>query len=96
MFIFDSHSRNTNGYHDPNGKAILLEFCLVTSQNSYIKPFYEDSTNISLKTKYDLQYISVEMVQQNETEILTKIRLKRKYSHHKSYYEENKNQKVDH
>ena len=71
-------------------------FCLVTSPNSYIKPFYEDSTNISLKTKYDLQYISVEMVQQNETEILTKIRLKRKYSHHKSYYEENKNQKVDH
>ena len=25
VFAFDSHSRNTDGYHDPNGKAVLLE-----------------------------------------------------------------------
>ena len=25
VFAFDSHSQNTDGYHDPNGKAVLLE-----------------------------------------------------------------------
>ena len=26
VIIFDSHSRNTNGYHDPTGKGLQLEF----------------------------------------------------------------------
>ena len=26
VIIFDSHSRNTNGYHDPNGKGLQLGF----------------------------------------------------------------------
>ena len=26
VIIFDSHSRNTDGYHDPNGKGLQLEF----------------------------------------------------------------------
>ena len=94
-FVFDSNSRNTDEYHDPNGKTILLEFCLVGLLNSYIKSFYENSTSISLETHYDLRYINVEIVEQNNTEILTKIRLQIKYSYHKSYYENNKKQKVD-
>ena len=95
IFVFDSHSRNADGYHDPNGKAILLEFCLVSSLNSYIKSFFENNTSISLETQCDLQCISVEIVEKNKTEILTKIRLKRKYVYHKSYYGKNKKQKVD-
>ena len=46
VFVFDSHGRNTYGYDDPNGKAILLEFCLVSSLNGYIKSFYENSTSM--------------------------------------------------
>ena len=95
LFVFDSHSRNADGYHDSNGKAILLEFRLVSSLNSYIKSFFENSTSISLETQYDFQCISVDIVENNKTEILTKIRLKREYVYHKSYYEENKKQKVD-
>ena len=95
LFVFDSHSRNADGYHDSNGKAILLEFHLVSSLNSYIKSFFENSTSISLETQYDFQCISVDIVENNKTEILTKIRLKREYVYHKSYYEENKKQKVD-
>ena len=72
-----------------------MEFCLVSSLNSYIKSFYEKTTSISLETQYDLQCISVEIVEKNKTEILTKIRLKRKYVYHKSYYGKNKKQKVD-
>ena len=90
VFVCEFHSRNTAGHHDANGKAILLEFCLVSSLNSYIKFFYENSTSISLETQYDLQCISAEVVQENKTELLTKIRLKRKYLYHKSYYEKKK------
>ena len=50
---------------------------------------------ISLETQFDLQCISVEIVQNDKKEILTKIRLKRKYVCHKSYYEKNNKQKVD-
>ena len=87
LFVFDSHSRNADGYHDSNGKAILLEFHLVSSLNSYIKSFFENSTSISLETQCDLQCISVEIVENDKTEILTKIRLKRKCLYRKSYYE---------
>ena len=52
-----------------------MEFCLVTLLNSFSKYFYENSTSISLETQYDFQYINVEIVLQNKTEILTKSRL---------------------
>ena len=52
-----------------------------------MKSFYENITRISLEAQYDLQYISVEIVEQNKTEILAKMKLKRKYSYHKFYYE---------
>ena len=68
---------------------------MVSSLNSYIKSFFENCTSISLETQYDLQCISVEIVENDKTEILTKIRLKRKCVYHKSYYEKNKKQKVD-
>ena len=92
LFVFDSHGRNAD---DSNVKAILLEFHLVSSLNSYIKCFFENCTSISLETQYDLQCISVEIVENDKTEILTKIRLKRKCMYHKFYYEKNKKQKVD-
>ena len=70
--------------------------CLVSSLNFYIKSFYESSTSISLETQYHLQCISVnEIVQQNKTEILTKISLKENNSYHKSYEKKKKKQKVD-
>ena len=64
-----------------------MQFCLISSLNTYIKFFYENSTSISLETQYDFQCFSAEVVQENKTELLTKIRLKRKYLYHKSYYE---------
>ena len=60
---------------------------MVSSLNSYIKSVFENSTRISLETQYDWQCISVEIVENDKTDILTKIRLKRKCVYHKSYYE---------
>ena len=37
VYVFDSHSRNSNGFHNPNGKAILLKFCSINSLNNYVK-----------------------------------------------------------
>ena len=45
LFVFDSHRRNGVGYHDPNEKAIILEFRLVKLLNSDIKSFFENSTS---------------------------------------------------
>ena len=72
-----------------------MKFRLVSSLNSYIKSFFENSTNIFLDTQHDLHCISVEIVENDKTEMLTKIRLERKCVYHKSYYEKNKKQKVD-
>ena len=61
VFLFDSHSRNTYGLHDPNGQAVLLSFSTVSSLNNYIKSFYEFSSNMSSETRHDLQYISIDI-----------------------------------
>ena len=41
FFIFDSHGRNTTGFHDTNGKVVLVKFSAISSVNNYIKTFYE-------------------------------------------------------
>ena len=69
LFVFDLHSRNADGYHDSNGKAILFEFRLVSLLNSYIKSFFENSTSISVETQYDLQCTSVEIVENDKKNI---------------------------
>ena len=83
FFIFDSHSRNTTGFHDPNGKAVLLKFSTLSSVNNYIKTFYEN--NISFQTQYNLQYINVEIMEASKNGILDILRRKRKASYNKSY-----------
>ena len=37
IFLFESHSGNIEGFPDPNGSAILLEFRLILSLNNFIK-----------------------------------------------------------
>ena len=90
VFLFDSHSRNINGRHDPNGQAVLLKFSLLSCVNNYIKSFYEDSLNISPETQYDLQYISVDLTEESKNQIVSVIRRKRKSTANHSHYQQNK------
>ena len=53
FFLFDSHSPNIDGFNDPNGRAVLLEFCTMMSLNNFIKSFFERCTGVSLETQYD-------------------------------------------
>ena len=84
MFLFDSHSRNTYGLHDPTGQAVLLSFSTVSSLNNYIKSFYEFSSNMSSETRHDLQYISIDITAKIRKEIVSKLGSKRKAVYNKS------------
>ena len=40
FFLFDSHICNIDGFNDPNGRAVLLEFRTMMSLNNFIKSFF--------------------------------------------------------
>ena len=61
FFLFGSHSHNIDGFNDPNGRAVLLEFRTMMSLNNFIKSFFENCNGVSLKTQYDLQYIGAQI-----------------------------------
>ena len=95
FYVFDSHSRNSKGFHDPNGKAILLKFCSITSVNNYLMVFY--SSIVSLDTQYDLQYVSIDIDRNSINEIKVKLQRKRKLQYNNSYNskEEAKKRKIE-
>ena len=95
FYVFDSHSRNSKGFHDPNGKAILFKFCSITSVNNYLKVFY--SSIVSLDTQYDLQYVSIDIDRNSINEIKVKLQCKRKLQYNNSYSskEEAKKRKIE-
>ena len=68
MFSFDSQSHDTSGFHEPNGKAVLRKFSVVSSLNN-IKHFFESSSNNSLETQYSLQYISIDITEETRNEV---------------------------
>ena len=84
VFLFDSHSRNTCGLHEPNGQAVLLSFSTVSSLNKYIKSFYEISSNISSEAQYNLEHISIEITNEIKMEIVCKLGRKRRTVYNKS------------
>ena len=57
FFLFDSHIRNIDGFNDPNGRAVLLEFRTMMSLNNFIKSVFENCTGVSLETQYDFATI---------------------------------------
>ena len=79
------HSRNIDGFNDPNGQAVLLEFRTMMSLNNFIKSFYENCTGVSLETQYDLQHIGVQISDNLKQEILQSLQRKRKSLHNKVY-----------
>ena len=84
MFLFDLHSWNTYGLHDPNGQAVLLSFSTVSSLNNYIKSFYEFSSNMPSETRHDLQYISIDITAEIKKKMVSKLGSKCKAVYNKS------------
>ena len=39
VYFFDSHRRNSDGFHDTNGNTILLELFFISSLNNYLSHF---------------------------------------------------------
>ena len=65
VFLFDSHNRNIEGFPDPNGRAVLLEFRLILSLNNFIKRFYQVNFPNSFLLQYDIEYIKVNISTEN-------------------------------
>ena len=47
IFLFDSHSRNSEACHDPNGQSVLLELNLFTFLNNFKLKYFEEPFNDS-------------------------------------------------
>ena len=59
VFLFDSHSRNDQGFHSHNEKAKLLGFRSMKSLKNFLKTFFIENVGVSVEMQYDLQYISI-------------------------------------
>ena len=73
FFLFDSHSRNIDGFNDPNDRAMLLEFRTMITLNNFIKCFFGYCTNVPLEIQYDLLYTGVQISDNLKQEILQSV-----------------------
>ena len=88
IFLFDSHSRNIDGFNDPNGRAVLFKFRTMMPLKNFIKSFFENCTGVSLETQHDLKYIGKQISNNLKEEILQSLQRKRKSLHNKVYQTE--------
>ena len=60
--LFDSHSRNSEDFHDPNGLSVLLEFSSFTFLNNFILKYFEEPFNNSACLQHYILDMEVEVV----------------------------------
>ena len=87
MVLFDSHSHNDQGFHNPNGKATLVEFRSMTSLKDFLKTFFIKNVGVSAEMQYDLQYISVNVSEENKHQILDSLGRRRKSFYNRTHSE---------
>ena len=78
IFMFNYHSRNSQGVHIPNGQLVLLEFCSIKASKLFIMK-YEKNYDSTSTLQYHIQYIKVktsETAAQNVLDSLKKQRNK--------------------
>ena len=91
VFLFDCHSRNIEGFPDPNGCAVPLEFRLMRSLNNFIKRFYRVNVPNSFILQYDIRYIKVKI----PTESISNIQAVLNRQRNTNYYFQPKNKNND-
>ena len=78
LFSFSTRRCNDQGFHNSNRKATLLEFRPMTSRNKFLKTFFIENVGVLVETQFDLQYISVNLSQENKHQIMDSLGRKRK------------------
>ena len=78
VYVFDSRSCNNNGFHNSNGKVILLKFCSISSLNNYLKTLRYYYSMVSIDIQYDLKYAGIEIGLNRRDEIYRTLQRKRK------------------
>ena len=91
VFLFDFHIRNVEGFPDPNGNAVLFEFMLITSFNTFIKRFYHVNVPNLFHFQYDIQNITVNI----STETISNIQAVLNLQINSNYYYQFKNGNTD-
>ena len=59
IFVFDSHSWNSQGFHIPNRQSVLLEFRSIKPLNLFIMKYYEKNYGSTSTLQYSFLYIKV-------------------------------------
>ena len=86
FFLFDSHSRASNGCISPNGTSVLLKFkSLKDVQNYIIQTYLIDQGLQSLQ--YELQFVKVEIEHTSVSVIHKAIRNKTSREYHRQVYD---------
>ena len=78
LFSFSIRRCNDQGFHNFNRKATLLEFRSMTSRKKFLKTFFIENVGVSVETQFNLQYISINLSQENKHQIMDSLGRKRK------------------
>lgn len=80
IFIFDSHSRRSDGFFTANGYSVLLKFRKIADVENYVKEIYLCHQN-KISIYYQIQPVKVDLSKLQSAKISTCARKKReKYS----------------
>ena len=62
IFLFDSHSRTSDGNQAANGQAILLKFASIRDVNNFIITFYKRIIQDTKTLQYDILYVNIDIL----------------------------------
>ena len=86
FFLFDSHSRASNGSISPNGTSILLKFKSLKDVRNYIIQTYLTDQGLQ-SLQYELQFVKVEIEQTSVSVIHKAIRNETSREYHRKVYD---------
>ena len=74
IFVFDSHSRNNAGVHDPNGFAILMKFHTFEKAADYIVSCYSSEHGVQFEVQFVKIQFSEQLTQLLKTRLVRQLR----------------------
>ena len=86
FFLFDSHSRASNGSISPNGTSILLKFKSLKDVRNYIIQTYLTDQGLQ-SLQYELQFVKVEIEHTSLSVIHKSIRNETSREYHRKVYD---------
>ena len=80
VYVFDSHSRDENGFASPTGASVLLKFRTLADIEEYIRHVYLENNN-NPQSYFQIQYFDIEIPRESSIDIQRSVTKSRKRSH---------------